>query len=339
MKDARARTRRWPMITAMVLGLLALGAFGLWRWAVASGSAGTLEWIDARFPRGAAVELAAQGRYGPDPAQRAELWVPAGQTFAEPAPATGDRAGAIAHPLVVFVHGGGWHSGAPEHYRFVARTLGEAGFATALVGYRLVPEGRYPAMLNDTAAGIRWSIGQAAKARVRGDRIALAGHSAGAYNVLMMGLDPQWLADAGVPESAIGGIVSMAGPTDFYPFTSDSARAALGHVDPPQRTQPIAFTRAGAPPILLLHGTADTVVRVRNARRLGEALRRAGAPVEAREYEGMGHAGIIMALSKPFAQGGIVREPMIDFLRRATAPAAARGAGEARPAASVPVQP
>jgi acetyl esterase/lipase len=104
------------------------------------------------------------------------------------------------------------------------------------------------------------------------------------------------------------------------PFTSDSARNALGHVADPRVTQPIAFARNDAPPILLLHGTADTVVRPRNSRRLAKALRQAGGRVETREFEGMGHAGIIMGLSKPFAQDGIVREPMVDFLRRATSP-------------------
>lgn len=297
------------MGTALVLGLLALAGFGLWRWAVAAGSAGTLEWIDAGFSRATPVVLAARGSYGSDPAQRAELWVPAGESTDQ------------AKPLVVFVHGGGWHSGAPEDYRFVARTLGEAGFATALVGYRLVPEGRFPAMLEDTAAGIRWSIDHGAKAGVRTDRIALAGHSAGAYNVLMMGLDPQWLAAAGVSPDAIGGVVSMAGPADFYPFTSESARNALGHVADPRTHQPIAFARKDAPPILLLHGTADTVVRPRNSRRLAEALRQAGGRVETREYEGMGHAGIIMGLSKPFAQDGIVIDPIVDFAGRTAAPA------------------
>lgn len=299
------------MGTALVVGLLALAGFGLWRWAVAAGSAGTLEWIDARFARTTPVTLAARGQYGSDPAQRAELWVPAGESTDQ------------AKPLIVFVHGGGWHSGAPEDYRFVARTFGEAGFATALLGYRLVPEGRFPAMLDDTAAGIRWSLDQGAKAGVRTDRVALAGHSAGAYNVLMMGLDPKWLAAAGVSRDAVGGVVSMAGPADFYPFTSDSARNALGHVPDPRTHQPVAFARQDAPPILVLHGTADTVVRVRNARRLAQALRKVGGQVETREYEGMGHAGIIMALSKPFAQNGIVREPLLAFARTATSPAPA----------------
>ncbi len=299
------------MGTALVVGLLALAGFGLWRWAVAQGSAATLDWIDARFSRNADVRLAAQGDYGPAANQNVELWVPDGSP-----PAGG-------WPLAVFVYGGGWHSGATKDYRFVARTLGEDGFATALVGYRLVQDGgRFPAMLEDTAAGVRWARDHAAEGGARADRIAIAGHSAGAYNVLMLGLDPQWLKAAGVPFNAIGGVVSMAGPADFYPFTSDSAKNALGNAPDPALTQPIHFAGADAPPILLLHGTADDVVRIRNSRNLAKAIAAAGGRVEKIEYPGMGHAGVMMGLSKPFRQGGKVRDPMVRFLKVATKPAA-----------------
>ena len=311
------RRRRWLIGTIVVLALVAAAAFGLWRWAVTTGSAGTLEAIDARFARSVAVRLADSGRYGEAANQNFELWVPEGI-----APAGG-------WPLVVFAYGGGWHSGATEDYRFVARTLGERGFATALVGYRLVPEGRFPAMLEDTAAGVRWARDRAEKAGARADGIVLSGHSAGAYNVLMLTLERQWLARAGVPETAIAGTVSLAGPADFFPFTSDSARNALGHVADPRTTQPVTFARADAPPILLMHGTADTVVRVRNSRNLAEALRDVGGEVEAVEFDGMGHAGIVMGLSKPFAQNGKVLTPFIAFARKSAAGARA---------ASVPVQ-
>ena len=315
----RSRTKRWLMGTALVLGLLALLGFGIWRWAVAEGSAATLEWIDARFSRDRGIHLAATGSYGPGENQNVELWIPDG----DPPPG--------GWPLATFVYGGGWHSGATKDYRFVARTLGEAGFATALVGYRLVQDGgRFPAMLQDTAAGLRWALDRAGP-EVASQRTALIGHSAGAYNVVMLGLDPQWLEAAGVPPGTIGGIVSLAGPADFHPFTSDSAKNALGNAPDPALTQPVNFARRDAPPILLLHGTADTVVRVRNSRRLEEALRAAGGEVQKIEYEGMGHAGVVMGLSEPFAQGGIVREPLVEFLRASTRPMAGGSA-------SVPVQ-
>ena len=93
----------------------------------------------------------------------------------------------------------------------------------------------------------------------------------------------------------------------------------------PQATQPIHFARADAPPILLLHGTADDVVRIRNSRNLARAITQAGGQVREIEFDGMGHAGIVMGLSKPFAQHGKVLDPMLAFIRTSLA-------------ASVPVQ-
>ena len=299
--------------TLIATALLLLAGFALWRWALAAGSASTLDWIDARFPRDRGIELVAEGSYGPADAQRAEIWVPEGE-----APAGG-------FPLAVFVHGGGWHSGAPEDYRFVARSLGERGIATALVGYRLVPDGRYPAMLEDSAEGLAWVRDQAMDADIRADDAILIGHSAGAYNVLMLGLDPSFLREAG--------IVSMAGPADFFPFDTDSSRNAFGHVADGRSTQPVARatreTLAGAPPFLLMHGTADETVRPYNSRNLSTAIEANGGTVDLMEYDGMSHAGIVMGLSKPFAQNGTVLDPITAFI-------ADRASGG--PQASVPVQ-
>lgn len=307
--------------TLIVVILVVLAGIGLWRWAVAAGSAGTLDWIDARFPRDREITLAAKGEYGPEPAQRAEIWVPDGT-----APEGG-------FPLVVFVHGGGWHSGAPEDYRFVARSLGDRGIATALIGYRLVPEGRYPAMLEDSAEGLAWVRARAGEARIDADRSILIGHSAGAYNVLMLGLDPQWLRAEGVPRDSVAGVVSMAGPADFFPFDKESSQNAFGHVADGRVTQPISFaarqTLAGAPPILLMHGTADDVVRPYNSRNLAEAVRQGGGQAQLVEFDGMSHAGIVMGLSRPFAQDGKVIEPILSFVAAQTA---------REPQASVPVQ-
>ena len=311
--------------TLIAIVMLALAGFALWRWALAAGSAGTLDWIDARFSRETGIELATQGRYGPADAQRAEIWVPEGT-----APSGG-------FSLAVFVHGGGWHSGAPEDYRFVARSLGERGIATALVGYRLVPDGRYPIMLEDSAAGLSWVRDNAATADVRADQAILIGHSAGAYNVLMLGLDPRFLRNAGIPRESLAGVVSMAGPADFFPFDTDSSRNAFGHVADGRATQPVAQASrenlVGAPPFLLMHGTADETVRPYNSRNLAAAIEAGGGAVDLVEYDGMSHAGIVMGLSKPFAQKGTVIDPILAFIADH-----ADARKQERPQASVPVQ-
>jgi acetyl esterase/lipase len=65
-------------------------------------------------------------------------------------------------------------------------------------------------------------------------------------------------------------------------------------------TQPISHVSAAAPPALLLTGDADTTVKPRNSLALASALTAAGAGAEARLYPGIGHIGILLALSKPF---------------------------------------
>lgn len=295
-----------------MLALLAAAAFGLWRWAAATGSAGTLEWIDARFPRSVEARLATRVQYGAHPAQHLELWLP---DRIDPEEGQGSP-----FPLIVFYHGGGWHSGRPADYRFVARTFAQHGFATALVGYRLVPEGRFPAMLEDSAAAVASVIEVGDRYALATNRIVLAGHSAGAYNAMMLALDPQWLAKAGVPAETVAGVAGLAGPYDFYPFTSESARNALGHVEPPAATQPVAFARGDAPPLLLLTGGDDDVVRPRNSLALDRAMRAAGGRSTVEVFDGMGHAGIIMSLSRPFAQGGRVTRRVATFARERLTP-------------------
>lgn len=299
--------RHWVKRALGSLVILLIVGVGLWQWAVAYSSAETLNAIDAIFPRAQAVKLAISDRYGQDPAQRLEVWVPQG------------RPPALGWPLVVFIHGGSWQSGSPEEYRFVARTLGEHGYATALIGYRLLPEGRFPNMLEDSAAAVAWLHLNASKYGADGRRFALIGHSAGAYNSLMLALDPEWLAHVNVPTSVIGGVVSMAGPADFYPFKSQSAKAAFGRVLNPAITQPIHFARGNAMPILLLHGTADESVKPSNSRNLAGAIKSQGGSAAEMEFAGMTHSGIIMALARPFEQNGLVLDPILAFLSKTQA--------------------
>ena len=235
----------WVLI---VLAVLAAVLFGAWRYALATNSVALLDWADRQFGGNAGYRIAlADGRYGPLDANKVEVVVPA-------APASGPR------PVLVFIHGGGWHSGAPGDYRFVGRSFARAGYVVVLVGYRLGPEGKYPHMLEDSALALAWTRDNAA--RFGGDpaRVFAMGHSAGAYNVVMLALERQWLGRAGVEEGFIKGVVGLSGPYDFHPFTSDSARNAFGHVPDPAMTPPIHFVRGDAPPMLLLFGAAAATV-------------------------------------------------------------------------------
>ncbi len=84
-------------------------------------------------------------------------------------------------PLVVFLHGGGWVVGTLEGYDAVCRALANAaGAVVASVDYRLAPEHRFPAAVEDAWAATRWLHDHAADLGADPDRMAVGGDSAGA---------------------------------------------------------------------------------------------------------------------------------------------------------------
>jgi acetyl esterase/lipase len=142
------------------------------------------------------------------------------------------------------------------------------------------------------------------------------GHSAGAHIAAMVALDPQWLKAYGTDSSIIAGVIGLAGPYDFLPFTSDAARDALGHWPRPEETQPIHYARGDAPPMLLLSGDADTTVKPRNSKVLAQAISEKGGQAEVKLYPGVDHTDIIMAVSRPFRDKAPVIKDVIKFMEK-----------------------
>lgn len=222
-------------------------------------------------------------------------------------------------PVMVFIYGGSWRSGAKGDYGFVGDAFAALGFVTAIPDYRLVPEVRFPGFIEDCAAAVAWVRANAATYGGDPNRIVIVGHSAGAYNAAMLGLDERYLGAAGVPAQSVRGVVGLAGPYDFLPFDVEATREAFGQAPEPRATQPVAFARAGAPPMLLLWGEADTTVGPRNIAGLERAMQSAGGVVETKIYTDVTHVGIMLALSRPFRGRAPVLADLTAFARRVTA--------------------
>jgi acetyl esterase/lipase len=207
-------------------------------------------------------------------------------------------AGRIDAPVVVFIYGGGWTHGSKADYRFVGAALAASGFLTVIPDYRLFPQVRFPGFLRDNAAAVAWTRGNIG--RYGGDprRIFLMGHSAGAYNVAMLTLDRQWLAEDGVDaDRDIAGAIGLAGPYDFLPLRDTELEDIFGSAGDLRLTQPISFARGDAPPLFLAAGTADQTVRPMNTEHLAAAIRRDGGDVEERLYPDVDHTKIIGAMA------------------------------------------
>lgn len=251
--------------------------------------AGVLTGLDRLTPGGEGHRVASAVPFGPDPRLKLDVWSPTRR------PAVGGRL-----PVVIFFYGGGWVAGSRQEYGFAGSAFASKGFVTVVPDYRLVPGARFPTFVEDGALAVKWTRDHIAEFGGDPNRISVSGHSAGAYNAAMLALDPHFLRAIGVDPRTIRAGALLAGPYDFYPFTEMRGRDALGAWPRPEETQPIHFARAGAPPLLLAAGTADTIVQPRNSEALAARLRQVGATVELKLYPGKSHIDLAKSLSKPF---------------------------------------
>ena len=259
--------------------------------------------FNALVPKDGGVVRVAQGiAYASDPHQRLDVYAPG-------------RRGAEPLPVIVFFYGGSWSSGARGGYAFVGRALAARGFVAVIPDYRLVPQVRFPAFVEDGAAAVRWVRAHIAEQGGDPQRIVLAGHSAGAYNAAMLALDPRFL---GADRAAVRGFAGLAGPYDFSLDDGPITRAAFAGAPDPRATQPLGFAGAGSPPALLASGAEDETVLPRNSAALAAKLTAAGVPVTLRNYPRLGHVGIVTAIARPFRGKAPVLDDLVAFARGVT---------------------
>ncbi|MGE0595136.1 MAG: alpha/beta hydrolase [Hyphomonadaceae bacterium] len=277
--------------------------------ALAGACAPTLGNFNRLAPQDRAARRIAQGlAYGNGPRRALDIYAPEG---------------AGPWPVLAFFYGGSWSWGAKEDYEFVGRAFAAQGFLTVVPDYRVAPD-VFPSFLEDCAAAVAWTHANVASYGGDANHIVLAGHSAGAYNAIMLALDRRYLDAADVPAAAIKGAAGLSGPYDFLPLDVDATRNAFGHVDDLDQTQPVRFARADAPPLWLGWGEKDDLVGRRSIEGLAGAMRAAGGEVEAKIYPNLGHAGTLLALSRPLRGRAPVLADVIAFARRATGAAYVR---------------
>jgi acetyl esterase/lipase len=215
-------------------------------------------------------------------------------------------------PVIVFFYGGTWQTGSKHDYLFAAEALSETGAIVVVPDYRVYPEVTFPGFLEDGAKAVAWTFDHIGKWGGDRNNIFLAGHSAGAYIAIMLALDAQYLARAGVANSRLSGAIGISGPYDFLPITRPDIKSIFEVVPDLSVTQPIHFARGDAPPLLLLTGDADTTVGPYNTRNLAERIRALGGEVEADYYPGVDHIDAVIALTALFRD----RAPELAAIRR-----------------------
>ena len=253
--------------------------------------------LDALLAGRAVRGVARDVPFGAHPRQRLDIYAP--------------RRRAEARPVLVFFYGGNWDSGERADYAFAGRAFAELGYVTVLPDYHHTHEQPYPSFMEDAAAALGWVRAHIAEHGGDPERIAVAGHSAGAYIAVTLALDPRW----GAAEAIRAGI-GLAGPYDFLPFDSPVTRRTFGHVADLPATQPVNQVRADSPPLLLISGEADTTVYPRHSTALAARVAEAGGTAELILYRAITHTGPLKALARPFRRHAPVLRDTAAFLKR-----------------------
>ncbi len=223
--------------------------------------------------------------------------------------------------VILFLHGGGYGLGSIDTHRDLLARVCRASRANALaIDYRLAPEHKFPAQLEDATNAFAWMLGQEINPR----RIVIAGDSAGGGLVLSTLVK---LRDSGVPLPAAGvcmspwvdleGLGATIDENDRYDYI---CRRALHQYrkrfvkDEDVRNPlaaPLYANLERLPPLLIQVGSAETLLD--DSRRIAERARQAGVDVTFRIWEDMIHVWQLFAFMVP--QGSAAIDEIGDYIR------------------------
>jgi acetyl esterase/lipase len=208
-------------------------------------------------------------------------------------------------PVVVCIHGGGWIRNDRQQMHATIDVLAGRGYVAVSPSYRLAPDAKFPAQIEDVKACVRWLRANAKTYKINPDRIGAIGFSAGAHLACLLGVtdkDDGLEGEGGNADqsSRVQCVVSFFGPTDLtsdgWPkkVVEDNLIPFLGGSikDKPEqykKASPITYVKKDAPPFLFFHGDKDKTVNPEQSNRMCEALKKAGGSAAVIVMEGEEH--------------------------------------------------
>lgn len=195
-------------------------------------------------------------------------------------------------PVVLFLHGGGWRDGDKSQLNSseVAKLLNPLGYVVASANYRLYPDARFPAMIEDVKCAVRFMRANAAKYSLNTDHIVAWGVSAGGHLAALLGTtDASQGWDVGEhleQSSKVQAVVDIAGPSDLtLGFKTVGLRnAALNAfgIDKQLRIagSPVTYASAGDASFLILNGDKDPLIPIEQGQAMYNSLLQAGVTAQ-----------------------------------------------------------
>lgn len=216
-------------------------------------------------------------------------------------------------PVVVYVHGGGWTGGGPQRQaRDLYHTLARDGWVTLAIRYPLAPHVSVPEQVAVVRSAVVWARTGGRDHGFGATTVVLAGGSAGAHLATMAAFTPEH------DDERVAAVVGMYGIYDMANRNRkrahwDMIRRDVMHAgvsEAPERydaVSPLVRIPGDTPPMLIVHGTRDTLVPVGEAEQFVDALRAAGRPVEFVPVPGAQHAFDAVTAPVPRVTAAVIR--------------------------------
>lgn len=213
---------------------------------------------------------------------------------------------AAPRPALIFFHGGAWIAGYPWWSSYMAPGVREASGILVTPTYRLAPDAKFPAQLEDVAAAIAWVFRNAAQFGIDPDRLVVGGHSAGGHLAALTCLHPSALPQAGVPHETVTACMPVS--SSFNLHCPDAApgsgeervyRFLLAHRADDRLASPINYLSGAIPPFHIVYGERDFARIVRTSLEMAAAVRSRNSPISIEEWRGHDHFDTHLALRDP----------------------------------------
>lgn len=247
-------------------------------------------------------------------------------------------------PLIVDLHGGAWCKKDRTSDAGTDEPLARSGVTVVSLDFRMPPDGRYPASLQDVNYAIRWCKARAAELKTRPDLVGILGVSSGGHQAMLAAMRPDDARYSAIPlaaktavDASVRAVVlcwPVIDPLGRYEYAKAHQGGELkkqadewvkcheaywggGAAEMAEGNPTRALERGETvrmPPVIYLQGTADLAHPVVYRDRFINDYRKAGGRVELHLFEGMGEAFITNDASSPAARSAI--EKIIEFVHR-----------------------
>ena len=199
-------------------------------------------------------------------------------------------------PVILFCHGGGWNFGYKEWNGFMAPALIDLPAIFVSVSYRLAPEHKFPAALEDILSGLSWVYNNIAAHGGNPDRLFMGGWSAGGTLAALATVRRDLYSDFELPEDVIKGCLATSTPYDHRvdkpppgSTTERLQRQLFTRPEHVEETSAMAYTAGLTTPFFISHGENDFPHVMATSRLMHEALTAQGTPSEYHVFPDFDH--------------------------------------------------